>query len=585
MRRFIVGFFATIGVLCLLLLVGGIAAGVWLADSFETEEPLPKQIVLRLDFTGGIDESPVLPELTGLLDGTAPLSMIDYVDALDRAAADERVTGVFADLSNLSLGLAQAQELRAAVFRFRSAGKTAIAFADSFESGENGPYYLASAFDRIWLQPSGLLGLTGLQLEFPYAAGLLNKLGLRAEFEQRYEYKGAAGAVTEDHMPAPVRENMTRVAESLFGQVISGIATARRLGGGSVQAVIDRGPLLAKESVTNGLVDSLGYREQARAMLEGDSVGVGRYLAGAGRPYADGTRIALVHLDGTIVRGEGGGVMRRNDAASGQVVAALDAVRADPDVKALILRVSSPGGSYVASDTIRHAVERVRDSGRPVIVSFADVAASGGYFAALSADHIIAHPGTLTGSIGTLGGKISAEDLLRDWDVNIGRISIGENAGMFSPTEPFTDSQRDRLRRLLDAVYADFTARVAAARRLSTDEIDALARGRVWTGEDARRVGLVDAVGGYAEAMQLARNAAGIAPDETVQRVRYPKREEPWERLIGLVRDRDFGASLQAIAALARQAHILGERLEATGVLLDGTDGRIQTRAPGFVVQ
>ena len=585
MRRFFVGFFATIGVLCLVLLVGTLAAGIWLADSFQTDEPLPKRIVLQLDFNGPIDESPLLPELAGLLDEDAPLSMIDYVDALDRAAADDRVTGLFADLSTLSLGLAQAQELRAAVFRFRSAGKTAIAFADSFESGENGPYYLASAFDRIWLQPSGLLGLTGLQLEFPYAAGLLDKLGLRAEFEQRYEYKGAAGAVTEDHMPRPVRENMTRVAESLFGQVISGIATARRLGGGSVQAVIDRGPLLATESVSNGLIDSLGYREQARAMLEGESVGVGRYLDGAGGPYDAGTRIALVHLDGAIVRGDSQGLLDRDNAASGPIVAALDDVRTDPDVKALILRVSSPGGSYVASDTIRHAVERVRESGRPVIVSFADVAASGGYFAALGADHIIAHPGTLTGSIGTLGGKVSAEQLLRDWDVNIGRISIGANAGMFSPTEPFTDSQRDRLRRLLDAVYADFTARVAAARRLSADEIDALARGRVWTGEDARRVGLVDAVGGYAEAMQLARNAAGIGPDAPVERMRFPQEEEPWERLIELVRDRDFTASLRVLAGLARHAHILGERLEASGVDLNGSGARIQTRAPALVVQ
>ncbi|MFX4223342.1 MAG: S49 family peptidase [Thalassobaculum sp.] len=585
MRRFIVGFLATIGVVVIVLLGGLVAAGLWWADGFGDAEPLPERIVLELDFNGPIDEAPLLPELAGLLDEDAPLSLIDYVDAIDRAATDPRVTGLFADLSTLSLGLAQAQELRAAVFRFRSAGKTAIAFADSFESGGNGPYYLASAFDRIWLQPSGMLGLTGLQLEFPFAAGLLDRLGLRAEFEKRYEYKGAASAVTERRMPPALRENMTRVAESLFGQVVSGIATARRLGGGAVQSVVDRGPLLARESVTNGLIDSLGYREQARAMLEGETATVGHYLDGAGRPHGDGTRIALVQLDGAIVRGAGGGLTGRGDAASGPVVAALDAVRADPDAKALILRISSPGGSYVASDTIRHAVERVRESGRPVIVSFADVAASGGYFAALAADHIIAHPGTLTGSIGTLGGKISAAELLRDWDVTIGRITIGENAGMFSPTEPFTDSQRDRLRRLLDAVYADFTGRVAAARRLSEDEIDALARGRVWTGEDARRVGLVDAVGGYAEALQLARQAVGIPPDAPVERVRYPEEEDTWERLLELLRDRDFVAALQALAAVARQAHILVEDLEAVGLRLDGTDGRIQTRAPAVVIQ
>lgn len=585
MRRFIVGFFATIGVVVVVLTGGLVAAGLWWADGFDDAEPLPDRIVLELDFNGSIDEAPVVPGLVGLLDESAPLSLIDYVDAIDRAAADPRVTGLFADLSNLSLALAQAQELRAAVFRFRSVGKTAVAFADSFESGGNGPYYLASAFDRIWLQPSGMLGLTGLQLEFPFAAGLLDRVGLRAEFEKRYEYKGAASAVTESRMPPALRENMSRVAESLFGQVVSGIATARRLGGGAVQAVVDRGPLLARESVTNGLIDSLGYREQARATLDGESAPVGRYLDGAGRPHADGTRIALVQLDGAIVRGEGGGLAGRGDAASGAVVAALDAVRADPAAKALILRISSPGGSYVASDTIRHAVERVRESGRPVIVSFADIAASGGYFAALAADHIIAHPGTLTGSIGTLGGKISAAELLRDWDVTIGRISIGENAGMFSPTEPFTNSQRDRLRRMLDAVYADFTDRVAAARRLSADEIDALARGRVWTGEDARRVGLVDAVGGYAEALQLARQAIGIAPDAPVERVRYPENEDTWDQILDLLNDREFIAALQTLATVVRQAHVLAETLGAAEIRLDGTDGRIQSRAPAVVIQ
>ncbi len=584
MRRFIVGFFASIGVLAIIAVAALVAAGLWWADTFERDEPLPQRVVLKLEFSGEVEESPAYPALAGLLDDAAPLSVLDYVDALDRAAADDRVTALFADLSNLSLGIAQAQELRAAVFRFRSAGKTAIAFADSFETTGNGPYYLASAFDRIWLQPSGMLALTGLQMEFPFAAGLLDRAGLRAEFEQRYEYKGAASAVTAYRMPAALRENMTRVAESLFGQVLSGIATARRLGGGSVQAVVDRGPLLAREAVANGLIDTLGYREQARNTLDGEGVTAGRYLSAAGRPHAEGTRIALVYLDGAIMRG-GRSFGGRDDAASGPLVEALDAVREDPDAKALILRISSPGGSYVASDTIRHAVERVRDSGRPVIVSFADIAASGGYFAALAADHILAHPGTLTGSIGTLGGKISAEKLLRDWDVNVGRISIGENAGMFSPTEPFTDSQRDRLRRMLDAVYADFTDRVAEARRLNDDEIDALARGRVWTGEDARRVGLVDAVGGYAEAMQLARQSVGLAPDAPVERTRYPLDEDTWEQFLDLMREGDFAASVRTLATLMRYAHILERGLDLLGAGQDAAAGRLQTRAPPVVIQ
>jgi protease-4 len=417
-------------------------------------------------------------------------------------------------------------------------------------------------------------------MEVPFAAGLLDHLGVEAEFEQRYEYKGAASAVTERAMPAALRENMTRVAESLFGQVISGIASARRLGGSAVQTVIDRGPLLAREALANGLVDDLGYRDAALDVLNGEPVDIADYLRDAGRPHSEGTRIALVHLDGTIQRG-GDDFGGEGDAAAAPMVAALEEVREDPDVEAMILRISSPGGSYVASDTIRYAVERVRASGRPVIVSFADVAASGGYYAALPADHILAHPATLTGSIGALAGKLNVAGLLREWDVAVGRISIGENAGMFSPSQAFTDGQRDRLRRILDEIYQDFTTRVAQARGLSEEEIDALARGRVWTGEDARRVGLVDAVGGYAEAMQLAREAAGIAPDAPVERVRFPREEDTWQELLDYVRKGEFSAALHTLATLRPYLHMIGDGMR----MLDGSGGRIQSHAPPMVVR
>jgi protease-4 len=227
----------------------------------------------------------------------------------------------------------------------------------------------------------------------------------------------------------------------------------------------------------------------------------------------------------------------------------------------------------------------VRQSGRPVIVSFVDVAASGGYFAALAADHILAHPATITGSIGALGGKISGAGLLDEWDVAIGRISIGENAGMFSPTQPFTPGQRDRLRRMLDAVYTDFAGRVASARRLSADETDALARGRVWTGEDARRVGLVDAVGGYAEAMQLARQAIGLAPDDPVERRRYPHEEDTWNQILDLLSERDFGAVFHAITLLLDAAETIHTGVSGIGVQVDGSAGRIQARGPAFVIR
>ena len=574
MRRFLVGFLASIGVVAILVVAAVGAAVWWWSETIADGEPLPDRFALHLRFDGPIDEAPALDPIAEIFPGRAALSLIDYVDALDRAARDPQVTGVFADLSDVSLGLAQAQELRAAVFRFRASGKTAIAYSDSFEGSSNGPFYLASAFDRIWLQPSGLLTLTGLEMEFPFAAGLLEELGLFADFEQRYEYKGAAAFLTEEAMPPALRENMTRVAESLFGQVISGIASARRMSGATVTTLVDRGPLLASEALSNGLVDNLGYEVDALSGVSSETVGVAHYVAAVGRPHAEGPRIALIHLDGEIQRGDNG-FADRGRSTSGALVDALEEVLDDDEVRALILRVSSPGGSYVASDSIRHAIERVRDSGRPVIVSFADIAASGGYFAALPGDHILAHPATLTGSIGVLGGKISTAELLDTWNINIGRIRIGENAGMFSPTRPFTDSQRQRLRRILDAIYADFTERVASARGLSADEIDALARGRIWTGEDAARVGLVDAVGGYAEALQLVRQAIGVPPDAPVERQRYPRDEDALEMLIDTVRDSDIDAAFKLLGLLTKYREVI-DTIPASG--------HVQSRAPRIVV-
>ncbi len=540
MRRIIFGLFAGVGVVTVLFVAVIAAAVWWWADTFTKAEPLPDTFVLKLAFDGPIDEAPGIEPLARVFPELAANDLIDYVDALDRAS-----------------------------------GKTAVAYADSFESTANGPYYLASAFDRIWLQPSGLLALTGLQMEFPFAAGLLEHLGLQAEFEQRYEYKGAAAFLTESCMPPALRENMTRVAESIFGQVVSGIASARRMSGSTVTTLVDRGPLLASEALSNGFVDSLGYELEAQRAVPGRLVGTGRYLAAAGRPHGEGARVALVYLDGEIQRGSSG-ISGRGRATSGDFTDAIDDVLEDDDVRALILRVSSPGGSYVASDSMRHAVNRVRDSGRPVIVSFGDIAASGGYFAALPGDHILAHPASLTGSIGVLGGKISGSDLLDSWDVNVGRIQIGENAGIFSMSRPFTDGQRQRLRRILDSIYQDFTERVATARRLSSDEIDALARGRIWTGEDAARVGLVDAVGGYAEALQLVRQSIGLPPDAPLERVRYPRDPDSIDALFDAVRESDIETVFKLLAIATKYKDVMDS--------IAGTGDRVQSRAPVFVI-
>lgn len=561
MRRLIVGFLATLGILSLLTVaaIGGVVW--WWISAYDTAEELPDRMVVTIDLDGGIAEASPGGPVGAFMPEWEPLGLVDVVEAIDRAATDSRVAGILVDLSGARLGLAQTQELRAAVFRLRASGRTASVFADSYEGDGIGPYYLASAFDRIWLQPSGLLALTGLSLEIPLARGLLARLGLEPEFEERFEFKGAMTPLTSRSLPPAIRENLSRVAESLYGQVVSGIASARRLGGNSVSEMIDRGPLLADEALANGLVDVLGYRDEARAAAvegSGELVGVTRYLAARPESQEEATRIALIHLDGVIERGAGGRLSGGDVAFAATVEEAVDDVLDDDRVRGVILRISSPGGSYVASDSIRNAIARLRRGGIPVIASFADVAASGGYFAALPADHILAHPATLTGSIGAVGGKVSGGDLLDEMDVEVGRIEIGANAGMFSPTRPFSADERLRLRRMLDAIYADFTKHVGEARRLSDSEVDAVARGRVWTGEDARRVGLVDALGGYAEALQLTRQSIGLAPGAPIDLVAFPGPLDTLESLLEAFREGDIETALTTLKAIATYSRVLG---------------------------
>lgn len=568
MRRFLVGFLATLGFLSILVLAAGGFGLWWWLDAFAEPEPLPERIVLSVGLHGSIAEASADDPLTALFPEEASLGLVDLVDVLDRAAADGRVTGAVFDLSGASVGLAQTQELRAAVFRFRAAGKTAVAFADSYEGDSVGPYYLASAFERVWMQPSGLLGLTGLSLEMPMARGLLDQLGLLPEFEQRFEFKGAMAPLTESAMPPAVRDNLSRVAASLYGQVVSGIASTRRLGGAAVAALIDRGPLLAGEARSNGLVDGLGYRSDAEAaagMTTDSRVDAAVYLARAGRPHDSGPRVALIHLDGMIERGDGGRLSSPTGTGSARLSRTVDEVLADGEVRAVILRISSPGGSYVASDTMRHDIERLRRAGLPVIASFADVSASGGYFAALPANHILAHPATLTGSIGAVGGKVSAGKLLSELEVAVDRVEVGQNAGMFSLTRPFTDGQRQHLRRMLDAIYADFAGRVGEARGLSASEIEAVARGRVWTGEDAQRAGLVDGLGGYAEALQLTRQTVGIAPDAGIERVAFPRSLDSIEAVLDAVKSGDIQSALTKMQRIAIYADALLRLLPAGG--------------------
>jgi protease IV len=501
-------------------------------------------LILELDLTEGIAEEPPASPVAAVLTARR-IRLADLLDGLHRASRDQRVKALVMKIGGRRIGLAMVQEIRRAVEEFRDAGKRTVAWAESFGefSAGNVPYYLATAFDTIYLQPSGDLGLTGVAVEQFFLRGALDHLGVDFQVAKRHEYKSAAEQFTERGFSGPAREATQRLAASITSQLTDAIAERRGIDPAEVRNLIDRGPFLATQAREAGLVDELGYRDEVYGRVRryvGPSAivqGLGRYqrtraFAARARklPSPKQRHVALIYATGAIRRGrsgrgplQGGGGM-----GSDTISAALRAAAADDAARAIVLRVNSPGGSYVASDTIWREVVRARNAGKPVVVSMGDVAASGGYFISMAADAIIAQPGTVTGSIGVLSGKPVLSDLLGRAGVTTDSVAEGAHSEMFKATRPFTEDEWTLVNDWLDHIYADFTGKVAAGRRMPGDRVHELARGRVWTGADAVANGLVDELGGLDRAAAIARRRAGL-PAAAPVRV-YP-RPAPLERL------------------------------------------------------
>ena len=593
-RRVICGFFALVGA-TVVVGIGVIAALVYLP---ETVQSIPDRTVLTLDLADGIgDRRPSGPLAWASFDGG--IGLADLVQALERAGRDDRVKGLVARLGAGELGFARAQEIRDAVLAFSATGKFTIAFAETFgEIGDgNTHYYLATAFDEIWLQPSGDVDLTGVMLESPYLKEALDEIGVAARMDQREEYKGAFDALTVTSMPAPVRQNLQRLVDSWIEQLAGGIVEGRKLEPAAARALIDRGPFMAAEAQREKLVDRLGYWDEIATAVE-TSAGAGveaaagedhgptaEYLplsdyAGGLQPAEDAPRIALVYGLGPVQLADGDGDPFFGSAVMGgpALARAIREAAEDATVQAIIFRVDSPGGSYVASDTIWREVERARSGGTPVIVTMGDVAASGGYFVAAPATKIVAQPGTITGSIGVVTGKIVTAEMWRSIGVNWDGVQAGANADMWSAVRDFSPAAWSRLQAGLNRAYADFTDKVAAGRGLPIDRVRSVAKGQVWTGADAKANGLVDQLGGFATALRLAREAAGLAADAEVALVEFPPPEDKFQALMrmlsigGVNRQRT-----EDLATLARLAAILEPVAQALApVLIDARTQNLQ---------
>jgi protease-4 len=447
--------------------------------------------------------------------------------ALHEAADDRRVVGLIAKVGG-TLPWTVMQELRLAVRAFAAGGKPTLVWAESFGegAGDTAAYVLATAFDEIWLQPGGGLGLLGVGIETTFVRGALDRLGVEPQLEQRREFKNAADAVMRTGFTDAHRLAVDRLAESLFDDGIAMIAAGRGMAPSRVRELIDTGPRTAAEALDVRLVDALGYRDQAYATIRA-TIGKPADLLFADRWRARGKfrlparsrkHVALVEIRGGIVSGRSRRTPLGRQVGSDSVSAALRAAVEDAQVAAVVLHVDSPGGSAVASETIWREVCRVREAGKPVIVSMGATAASGGYYVACPADVIVALPATLTGSIGVFGGKLVVSALLDRLGVTTGSVAHGSRSLMFSSRRGFTDDERERVAAAIDAIYDDFVGKVAQGRGRTVDEIDEIARGRVWTGTDALGVGLVDELGGLRDAVRIARERARLPDDAPVRR-------------------------------------------------------------------
>jgi len=482
-------------------------------------------LILELDLTDGIAEGPVTDPLSAIM-SRRKMRLPDVIEGLRRARQDDRVRALVVKVGGGRIGLARMQEIREAIGTFRESGKLAVAWSETFGEFTHGnvPYYLATAFDRIYLQPSGSVGLTGVSVEQLFLHDALAKIGVGFQSAKRYEYKSAADNLTERGFTGPTREAAERLATSVAEQLIAAIAERRGKTAEQARALLDRGPFLAEDALAEGLVDVLGYRDEVYADVrkEAGPDAILQYVVRYQRAHALAQRarklpnprerfVAVIYASGPIRQGRSSrSPLGGSSIGSDTVAAALRSATSDERVRAVLLRVNSPGGSAVASDTIWREVVRTRAAGKPVVVSMGDVAASGGYYISMAADVIVAQPGTLTGSIGVITGKPVFEEAFGRVGITTDSVSVGSGATMFAPTHPFSEDEWQRINTWLDAVYRDFTGKVATGRRMPVDRVHELARGRVWTGADAAQNGLVDELGGMAAAAGIARRRAGL---------------------------------------------------------------------------
>lgn len=562
-----------------------ILAGVGLVSG----DGLPSNMVLELDARKPIQDKTA----NSLLDlGSRSLSVMDIVMALDTAQRDSRVKGVFMRVGSGDLSVPRAEELRDALKRFRAAGKFVIAHSQSFYSGGLGDYVVAAASDEIWMQPVSTFFSSGSSTTALFLQGLFDKVEATPQFVQRYEYKNAANMFNQTDFTPAHREATLRILQSWYDSSVDELAADRSIQRDALVTVLDSAPVTVEEVKDKGLITHVGYDDEAldaaktKAGGRASVTGFSRYAqaargqgAGPGAPT-----IAFVHAAGTILEGANDNALSDSvDSIYGDTFAkAIRDAAEDDSVRAILLRVDSPGGSAIASDQILQAVKKAKAAGKPVVVSMGSVAASGGYYISLAADRILALPGTLTGSIGVLWGKVAVGRSMGLVGVAARELGVGRNALFLSGITPWNEAQMTKVNEQADIVYADFTAKVAEGRKMPLERVQNVARGRVWTGADALERGLVDELGGFWDAVDDVKMLAGIDPGTRVRFKSYPAAEGIFGRVSRVLET--SSAALKAMQGL--HALMEAEPVQALmGALHAMPSGRIEFSAEGLPSQ
>lgn len=532
MLRFLIGLLAGI-VLAVLTLVVGVLLLARLSERTPTIRP-DSTLVLNLD--GDIPERAPLDLPIPLLQAKVPLTVTDYWRLLRRAETDARIKAVVLMPGRVGAGWAKLQELHADLARVKAAGKPLAAYLRTPSARE---YYLATAAGRIHMSPEDMLDLKGLRAELMFLRGTLDKLGVAVEIQHAGKYKDFGDMFTRSTMSPETREVLNSILDELYGHLIQTIAAGRNRKPEEIRAILDDGPFLARQALERGLVDSLLYEDQFFEELA-KQAGVARlhrlnprdYLRSVLSERSPGrNRVALILAQGTITRGAGGGFGQEAGVASEEFIKILRQVREDRSIRAAVVRVDSPGGDAFASDEIWREMNLLNRS-KPLVISMSDEAASGGYYIALTGAPVVAYPGTITGSIGVVYGKVNLRGLYGKLGITKQLLTRGRFADIDSDYVPLSDAARQKLREGVDATYRAFVEKVAGARNRKFEEVEPLAQGRVWLGSQAHARGLVDELGGLDRAFELVRERAKIPAQEPVTILVYPPKRSLLERLL-----------------------------------------------------